>query len=111
MEQQPWTACTVEPPAAPARRVRWSDEEVRRVVLTVLSDATGFFPEIIEMDMTLEAELGVDAIARMEILSEVQKQLGVQAQDKAVLCEAKTVGELVGAMLKELTNQSSKSNR
>ena len=57
---------------------------------------------MIEMDMALETELGVDSIKRVEIPSDVQKELGVEAQDVAALSRTQTVGEVVDAMLKEI---------
>merc|ERR1719353_1067420 len=57
---------------------------------------------MIEMDMALETELGVDSIKRVEILSDVQKELNVEAQDVAALARTQTVGEVVEAMIKEL---------
>ena len=57
---------------------------------------------MIEMDMALETELGVDSIKRVEILSDVQKELNVEAQDVAALSRTQTVGEVVEAMIKEL---------
>merc|ERR1711951_247961 len=54
---------------------------------------TGYEPEMIEMDMSLETELGVDSIKRVEILSDVQKQLNVEAQNVAALSRTQTVGE------------------
>eukprot|EP00964_Phaeocystis_antarctica_P030979 scaffold17535_cov90-Phaeocystis_antarctica.AAC.1 len=52
--------------------------------------------------MALETELGVDSIKRVEILSDVQKELNVEAQDVAALARTQTVGEVVEAMIKEL---------
>merc|ERR1712086_936973 len=60
-----------------------SAEEATRVVLAVLAAKTGYEPDMIEMDMALETELGVDSIKRVEILSDVQKELNVEAQDVA----------------------------
>merc|ERR1719472_87014 len=74
-----------------------SAEEATRVVLSVLAAKTGYEPEMIEMDMALETELGVDSIKRVEILSEVQKELSVEAQDVAALSRTQTVGEVVDA--------------
>ena len=71
-------------------------------MLEVLAAKTGYEPDMIEMDMALETELGVDSIKRVEILSDVQKELGVEAQDVAALSRTQTVGEVVEAMLKEL---------
>merc|ERR1719258_537067 len=79
-----------------------SAEEATRVVLAVLAAKTGYEPDMIEMDMALETELGVDSIKRVEILSDVQKELNVEAQDVAALSRTQTVGEVVEAMIKEL---------
>ena len=80
-----------------------SAEEATRVVLAVLAAKTGYEPDMIEMDMALETELGVDSIKRVEILSEVQSRLGVEAKDVAALSRTQTVGEVVAAMIKELS--------
>merc|ERR1711963_1384937 len=70
--------------------------------MSVLSDKTGYEPDLIEDDMSLEEELGIDSIKRVEILSAVQAQLGVEAKDVEALSQTKTVGEVVAAMIKEL---------
>jgi len=72
------------------------------VVLEVLAAKTGYETDMIEMDMNLESELGVDSIKRVEILSEVQKELNVEAQNVAALSRTQTVGEVVEAMIAEL---------
>ena len=72
------------------------------MVLAVLAAKTGYEPDMIEMDMALETELGVDSIKRVEILSDVQKELSVEAQDVAALSRTQTVGEVVDAMIKEI---------
>ena len=59
---------------------------------------------MLEMDMDLETELGVDSIKRVEILSDVQAQLGIEAQDVAALGRTRTVGEVVEAMKIEIVN-------
>ena len=43
-------------------------------------------------------------IKRVEILSDVQKELDVEAQDVAALARTQTVGEVVEAMIAELRN-------
>merc|ERR1719472_576908 len=95
-------------PAAPVAAVGSgpSPAEATRVVIAVLAEKTGYEVDMIEMDMALETELGVDSIKRVEILSDVQKELGVEAQDVAALSRTQTVGEVVDAMLKEIGSQS-----
>merc|ERR1719454_521340 len=82
-----------------------SAAQATQVVLSVLAAKTGYEPDMIEMDMALETELGVDSIKRVEILSDVQKELSVEAQDVAALSRTQTVGEVVEAMIAELRSQ------
>ena len=80
------------------------------VVLDVLAAKTGYETDMLEMDMDLETELGVDSIKRVEILSDVQAQLGIEAQDVAALGRTRTVGEVVDAMKAEILNAGGSSS-
>ena len=53
------------PPAAGAGAV---SAQVESAILEVVADKTGYPTDLLEMDMQLEADLGVDSIKRMEIL-------------------------------------------
>merc|ERR1711871_961274 len=81
-----------------------STSKAVEVVLEVLANKTGYETDMLEMDMDLETELGVDSIKRVEILSDVQSQLGIEAQDVAALGRTRTVGEVVDAMKAEILN-------
>merc|ERR1719258_587906 len=85
--------------AAPSGGAGVSAAQATQVVLSVPAAKTGYEPDMIEMDMALETELGVDSIKRVEILSDVQKELNVEAQDVAALARTQTVGEVVEAMI------------
>ena len=58
-------------PKAPAGNV-----DVQGIVIEAISDKTGYPADMIEGDMELEADLGIDSIKRVEILSDVNKKLG-----------------------------------
>ena len=47
--------------------------EIAKILLKVVSDKTGYPPEMIELDMDMEADLGIDSIKRVEILGAVQQ--------------------------------------
>ena len=79
-----------------------SAADATRVVMEVLAAKTGYDVEMIEDDMELETELGIDSIKRVEILSEVQSQLNVEAQDVDALSRTRTVGEVIAAMINEI---------
>merc|ERR1711871_414786 len=87
-----------------------STSKAVEVVLEVLANKTGYETDMLEMDMDLETELGVDSIKRVEILSDVQSQLGIEAQDVAALGRTRTVGEVVEAMKAEIINAGGSSS-
>nr|AZS27732.1 polyketide synthase 3 [Aurantiochytrium limacinum] len=94
-------------PAAPAPAVNSALlAKAETVVMEVLAAKTGYETDMIEPDMELETELGIDSIKRVEILSEVQAQLNVEAKDVDALSRTRTVGEVVNAMKAEIAGSS-----
>ncbi|MCC6587061.1 MAG: SDR family NAD(P)-dependent oxidoreductase [Bryobacterales bacterium] len=57
------------PPERPAQ------EELTRQLLSIVSERTGYPPEMLDLDLDLEADLGIDSIKRVEILGTVQQAL------------------------------------
>jgi acyl transferase domain-containing protein/acyl carrier protein/NADP-dependent 3-hydroxy acid dehydrogenase YdfG len=57
--------------AAPAAAVPQRD--LKALVLAVVADSTGYPVDMLEPSMSLESDLGIDSIKRVEILSAVQK--------------------------------------
>src|SRR6185369_14467999 len=60
-------------PAAPA--VSAPAMDIEGVLLAVVSEKTGYPAETLNADMDLEADLGIDSIKRVEILSAIQEKL------------------------------------
>ncbi len=52
-----------------------SNGRVSEVLLSVVSEKTGYPPEMLELEMNLESDLGIDSIKRVEILSALQEKL------------------------------------
>ncbi len=76
----PTPAAAVVPPALPqlaplppAPAV--SDQRVEAILLEVIAEKTGYPSEMLELDMALDADLGIDSIKRVEILSALQERL------------------------------------
>ncbi|MDE0959580.1 MAG: SDR family NAD(P)-dependent oxidoreductase [Planctomycetota bacterium] len=51
-----------------------SDHTIRDTIVTVVADKTGYPAEAIGTDLDLEADLGIDSIKRVEILSALREQ-------------------------------------
>jgi acyl transferase domain-containing protein/acyl carrier protein len=68
LETRP-TAST--PPPAPTA----SSDRVEQILMETIAEKTGYPPEMLELDMALDADLGIDSIKRVEILSALQERL------------------------------------
>ncbi|MBM4077690.1 MAG: hypothetical protein FJ267_18840, partial [Planctomycetes bacterium] len=51
------------------------NSQLTKTVLTVVSEKTGYPEEMLNLDMTLDHDLGIDSIKRVEILSALQERV------------------------------------
>ncbi|HBI43196.1 MAG TPA: beta-ketoacyl synthase, partial [Planctomycetales bacterium] len=58
------------------------NERVEKVLLEVIAEKTGYPAEMLELDMAMDADLGIDSIKRVEILSALQERLPEAPQVK-----------------------------
>ena len=88
-------AGTEESPAAVSGST--GNADVEKLVLDVVSDKTGYPTDMIDTDMELESDLGIDSIKRVEILSDINKKLGniFNADDVTILSGKGSIGEIV----------------
>ncbi|MAO55015.1 MAG: beta-ketoacyl synthase, partial [Rhodospirillaceae bacterium] len=88
------TAPAPEPvPAAESAAVPAQD--VQAVLLAVVSEKTGYPTEMLDMEMELEAGLGIDSIKQVEILSALRDQMpGLPELDPGQLASLKTLGQI-----------------
>ncbi|MDZ4183984.1 MAG: SDR family NAD(P)-dependent oxidoreductase [Desulfuromonadales bacterium] len=59
----------------PAPAISTSSDRVNAVLLGIVAEKTGYPLEMLELDMALDADLGIDSIKRVEILSALHEQL------------------------------------
>ena len=50
-------------------------EKVQQVLIAIIAEKTGYPPDMLGLDMGLDADLGIDSIKRVEILSALQDKL------------------------------------
>ena len=98
------TAPTPDPPPAspptpaaiPAPPMLDQAADVAAVLLSVVSEKTGYPEEMLELSMGLDADLGIDSIKRVEILSALQERLPDAPSIKPEhLGEIQTLGQIV----------------
>ncbi|MDM4721112.1 SDR family NAD(P)-dependent oxidoreductase [Micromonospora sp. WMMA1363] len=77
----------------PAARTAPAAEEFSSMVLSVISERTGYPVDMIDVDLNLEADLGVDSIKRAEVAGEVATRLGLSPDgDDAELDDSELEG-------------------
>ena len=81
----------------PARPLSRADDRIRTALLAVVADKTGYPIEMLDLNMSLDADLGIDSIKRVEILSALQDKLPdappVKPEDLGAL---QTLAQIVG---------------
>src|SRR5579883_1739506 len=87
------------PPAPPAAQPLPRERDYARELLAIAGERTGYPPEMLNLDAGIEADLGIDSIKRVEILSAFQRLCtpDEQARIQAVmeqLTSARTLGEI-----------------
>jgi acyl transferase domain-containing protein len=86
----PGAGADAEPPP-----VAGSASELQRILLSVVAERTGYPEEMLEPAMDLEADLGIDSIKRVEVLSGVQERAPAALDaSPAALAGLRTLGEI-----------------
>ncbi|QWV95388.1 SDR family NAD(P)-dependent oxidoreductase [Geomonas oryzisoli] len=71
--------------------------QVTETLLAVISEKTGYPVEMLELDMGMDSDLGIDSIKRVEILSTLQERLpGSPAIGPEHLGTLRTLGDIAG---------------
>jgi acyl transferase domain-containing protein/NAD(P)-dependent dehydrogenase (short-subunit alcohol dehydrogenase family) len=80
-------------PSAPAASV--ASDRIAETLLAVVSEKTGYPVEMLEMEMGMDADLGIDSIKRVEILSAIRERLpGAPIIGPEHLGTLRTLGEI-----------------
>ena len=85
--------------SASAASVAVVDEGVfSNTLMQVVAEKTGYPVEMLELEMDMEADLGIDSIKRVEILGATQDAIpGLPEIEPETLAEMRTLGEIVKA--------------
>ncbi|NOJ14670.1 type I polyketide synthase [Vibrio splendidus] len=90
--------------AAPVQAANGLDAKVvQQTMLEVVAEKTGYPTEMLDLEMDMEADLGIDSIKRVEILGTVQDELPTLPElNPEDLAECRTLGEIVNYMNSKL---------
>ena len=84
------------PTAVPAPPPIRDDLDIRSLLWSLITETTGYPADMLHAEMSLEADLGIDSIKRVEIFSALHERLAGAAEfDQARLGELRTLGDIV----------------
>ncbi len=73
-----------------------SRQELEDTLLALVNQLTGYPPEMLELDMDMEADLGIDSIKRVEILSTLEEKIpNLPPMSPDILGRLKTLGQII----------------
>ncbi|MFF5897469.1 SDR family NAD(P)-dependent oxidoreductase [Streptomyces argenteolus] len=102
----------VPAPASPATPQDLSPTSFEALLLSVVAERTGYPVEMLNVDMELESDLGVDSIKRVEIFSAVSELVGGRPEangDVGELLKLRTLRQIVEAFTATVTATPSDS--
>ena len=76
-----------------------AEEEVRAAVLQVISEKTGYPQDMLELDLDLEADLGIDTVKQAETFAELRERFEIPKDDSLKLKDYPTIERVIGFVL------------
>ncbi len=70
-------------------------EDVRRLLVEQFARRTGYPEDMLELDLDLEADLGIDTVKQVAVLSAVREQLGLPRDPAFRLRDFNTLGKII----------------
>jgi acyl transferase domain-containing protein/acyl carrier protein len=90
------TAVSAPPASAPARPAAAPAVDLTPVLLAIVAEKTGYPAEMIDTGMDMEADLGIDSIKRVEILSAMRQQVpDLPQMNNAKMAATRTLAEII----------------
>jgi 3-oxoacyl-(acyl-carrier-protein) synthase/NAD(P)-dependent dehydrogenase (short-subunit alcohol dehydrogenase family)/acyl carrier protein len=71
-------------------------EAIKQVVLTLVSEKTGYPVEMLDLDLDLEADLGIDTVKQAELFASVRTNYGIPRREDLILANYNTLAKVIG---------------
>ena len=84
-----------------------SQKELGNSMLEVVSQLTGYPVEMLDLNMDIEADLGIDSIKRVEILSTLEEKVpGLPPVSPEIMGSLKTLGQIIDYLTEDIDNDT-----
>ena len=83
------------------------NEQIKTYVLTAVSEKTGYPIEMLELDLDLEADLGIDTVKQAELFAAVRSKFNIPRREDLILSEYNTLAKVVNFVAQSITEAPS----
>ncbi len=83
-------------PVAPAAAAPAPVGDVEAQVLGLVAEQTGYPEDLLDMDLDLEADLGIDTVKQAEVFAAIRESYGIERDDTLKLRDYPTINHVVG---------------
>ena len=77
-------------------RARPPDEDLAARVVALVAEQTGYPPELLDLDLDLEADLGIDTVKQAELFAQVRETYGIERDESLKLRDYPTLNHVIG---------------
>ena len=84
------------PPLPAAAAAAPAGDEVTDAVVTIVAEMTGYPAELLDLDLDLEADLGVDTVKQAEVFAAVRDRFNVERDENLQLRDFPTLTHVIG---------------
>ena len=95
-EAAPPVAAAAPAASAAAQTAEAAQDAVVSQIVQIVSDMTGYPPELLDLDLDLEADLGVDTVKQAEVFAAVRAQFGIERDENLRLRDFPTLAHVIG---------------
>lgn len=83
------------PPPAPPSRPAVQEDPVKQRIMALVAEKTGYPADMLDVDLDLEADLGVDTVKQADLFATVRETYGIARDDKTKLRDFPTLAHVI----------------
>ncbi|MGD0879230.1 MAG: SDR family NAD(P)-dependent oxidoreductase, partial [Anaerolineales bacterium] len=85
----------LDEPIKDSTAVAPSTEEIRTYLLSAVSEKTGYPTEVLDLNLDLEADLGIDTVKQAELFAAIRTQYGIPRREDLRLSDYNTLAKVI----------------
>ena len=80
-------------------------------MVALVAEQTGYPPELLDLDLDLEADLGIDTVKQAELFAQVRETYGIARDDSLKLRDYPTLNHVIGFVRDRTARPASRPRR